>query len=489
MANDVSGLGPTAFVRLLAFHLIGLFVSITVYRLFFHNLSGFRGPFIARLSSFYLAWLSAKRLHLHDEIDDLHSLYGDYVRTGPRELSIIDPQCVQVIYGSQTKCIKGPIYTLLDPRTNLSSTRDKTEHAKRRRAWDRGFSTTALHTYEPMVQELTEELMTIIDELSENPINITEWVDKYAFEVMGQLTFGKPFNMLKERKEAYFLELIRQDMNAIGYLLNLPWLSYLFLRTPGLNQNHLNFWRWIENEFAQRIARGQRRPDVFNWLHQAYLQGPQTKSDTLKLHGDGYLVIVAGSDTTASTITHLLFYLACNKALTQKLQAQLDALEGLTDESLRDVELLDACINETLRLRPAVPAGVQRETPKEGIYIGNRYIPGDTIVKVPMYTLFRDPRSFEQPNEFIPERFTTRPELVKDKSVFIPFLTGSYACVGRRLALMEVRRAVAAILCRYDIALAPGQNEEGFLDGKIDAFTLVAAPLSLKFTRRHQQKQ
>jgi cytochrome P450 len=142
------------------------------------------------------------------------------------------------------------------------------------------------------------------------------------------------------------------------------------------------------------MKRGQRRPDVFNWLHQAYLQGPQTKSDTLKLHGDGYLVIVAGSDTTASTITHLLFYLACNKPLTQKLQAQLDKLDELNDERLRDVELLDACISETLRLRPAVPAGVQRETPKEGMYIGDRYIPGNTIVKVPMYTLFRGEQFF-----------------------------------------------------------------------------------------------
>jgi cytochrome P450 len=137
------------------------------------------------------------------------------------------------------------------------------------------------------------------------------------------------------------------------------------------------------------VKRGQGRPDVFNWLHQTYLQGPQTNSDTLKLHGDGYLVIVAGSDTTASTITHLLFYLACSKPLTRRLQAQLDELSELKDETLRDVELLDACIKETLRLCPAVPAGVQRETPEEGIHIGDRYIPGKTIVKVPMYTLFR----------------------------------------------------------------------------------------------------
>lgn len=104
------------------------------------------------------------------------------------------------------------------------------------------------------MKELTDDLMNVIDELSGSPINISEWVDKYTFEVMGQLTFGKPFNMLKERKEAYFLHVIRQDMNAIGYLINLPWLSYLFMRIPGLNQNHLSFWKWIENEFAQRIA-------------------------------------------------------------------------------------------------------------------------------------------------------------------------------------------------------------------------------------------
>jgi hypothetical protein len=53
---------------------------------------------------------------------------------------------------------------------------------------------------------------------------------------------------------------------------------------------------------------------------------------------------------------------------------------------------------------------------------------------------------------------------------------------------MEVRRAVASIICRYDIALGPDQTEEGFIGGKIDAFTLVAAPLSLKFTGRQQLK-
>jgi hypothetical protein len=80
--NGVFDIAPTEFLRVLALHIVGLFTSISIYRLFFHRLSEFRGPFIARLSNFYLTWLSAKRLHLHNEIDVLHSRYGDYVRTG-----------------------------------------------------------------------------------------------------------------------------------------------------------------------------------------------------------------------------------------------------------------------------------------------------------------------------------------------------------------------------------------------------------------------
>lgn len=61
---------------------------------------------------------------------------------------------------------------------------------------------------------------------------------------------------------------------------------------------------------------------------------------------------------------------------------------------------------------------------------------------------------------------------------------GTYVCVGKQLAMMEIRRVVAEILVRYDIAFAPAQSESAFLNGKRDAFTLVAAPLQLVFRER-----
>jgi cytochrome P450 len=86
----------------------------------------------------------------------------------------------------------------------------------------------------------------------------------------------------------------------------------------------------------------------------------------------------------------MLFYLVQNQALYKELQKELDScLPELSYDKLTNSKLLDAVINETLRLQPAVPSGVQRITPAEGIKIGEMYIPGNTIVCIPMHTLYR----------------------------------------------------------------------------------------------------
>lgn len=88
-------------------------------------------------------------------------------------------------------------------------------------------------------------------------------------------------------------------------------------------------------------------------------------------------------------MTHPFFHLARDKKLTEELQRQLDALSNHNDDSLAELEFLDAIIHEALRLHPAVPSGVQRLTSAEGLTVGETYIPGHTLVQVPLHTVFR----------------------------------------------------------------------------------------------------
>jgi len=173
---------------------------------------------------------------------------------------------------------------------------------------------------------------------------------------------------------------------------------------------------------------------------------------------------------------------------TEQLQHELDEYfnsgEAHDCISLGKLKHLDAVINESMRLHPPVPSGVNRVTGPEGLTVGGTYIPGNTIVQAPMHTIFRDPRCFERPLEFIPERWTTRPELTKHAAAFAPFIIGSHSCVGKALALTELRYVVAHVLRRYNFSFAPEQEVEAFLDGKRDTFTLFSGPLHLVFTPR-----
>lgn len=105
-----------------------------------------------------------------------------------------------------------------------------------------------------------------------------------------------------------------------------------------------------------------------------------------------------------------------------------------------------------------------------------------TLTVMPLSSV--DPRCFARPDEFIPEPWTTEPDLVLDASVYAPFSIGRTMCAGKHLALMELRRTVALILHRYDFALAPEQRIEAFKRGLEDHFTLDPPAFKLVFKTR-----
>lgn len=136
--------------------------------------------------------------------------------------------------------------------------------------------------------------------------------------------------------------------------------------------------------------------DLFTFIFDDGLEGAKavqlSETDFLR---DAQLAIIAGSDTTSTTLVAVLYLLAKNPDQQRLLQHELDSLaeqssgEKITFRMLLEAPFLNSCIKETLRLYPVVPGGVQRITPPSGTNIAGRYIPGDTIVSTPTYSLHR----------------------------------------------------------------------------------------------------
>lgn len=125
------------------------------------------------------------------------------------------------------------------------------------------------------------------------------------------------------------------------------------------------------------------------------IQGLENKSEEETenwLMGDARLIVVAGSDTTATTLTHVFYYLAQNADVLRKLRESLEHVadaESVSHQDVQNIPYLDGIIQEALRLHPPVPSGVLRVTPAEGLQCCGVFIPGDTTVSIPIHALGR----------------------------------------------------------------------------------------------------
>jgi len=108
------------------------------------------------------------------------------------------------------------------------------------------------------------------------------------------------------------------------------------------------------------------------------------------LLSDFITLILAASEPVLSTVVFLIYHLATNPSHIAKLRDELANVDDIRDHrQLEKLTHLNAVINETLRLHPSVPSGGLRDTPPEGITVGSTFIPGNTIVVIPQYSLGR----------------------------------------------------------------------------------------------------
>ncbi|TCD68033.1 hypothetical protein EIP91_011644 [Steccherinum ochraceum] len=469
-----------------------LLASIAVYRLSpFHPLARYPGPVLNKLSSWWLLriGLSGKR---HVFIQDTHRRYNsDVVRIGPNELSIVDPDAVIPVLGPNG-LPKGPAWdghVRHSPIRPVISWRNVLTHSKSRRGWMRAFSTTAVKEYEPILIDRVSQLVELIKSHEGRTANLSQLFRLFTYDFMEDMAFGGGTEVMRDGDTHGMVAFLRQAVEAMAIAEAVPWLSYYIPST------FHRFYMTSLLRAQERVQKGSANKDAFYYLNNE--GGMAQEPHPVLVAVEGPLIIIAGSDTTSSTLSNILWCIIAHPEVYRKLQAEVDRFYPPGESALNstyhaDMKYLDAVVNEVLRLYPTMPSNGQRASQDQGIHANSIYIPPHTSVRIHIWTMWRDPRNFYPLTEsFWPERWLIAqdPSLFDGKFVhnsesFNPFSYGPASCAGRNLATKELRMVVCHLLQQVDLTFAEGYDPTEWEEKLRDPFTLQTGPLPVNVTPR-----
>lgn len=167
-------------------------------------------------------------------------------------------------------------------------------------------------------------------------------------------------------------------------------------------------------------------------------------------------LLLAGHETTALVLTWAFLLLDRDPGARRRLEMELTRVLGDRPAAPEDVPALaytHAVVNETLRLYP--PAYVTGREAVRDTTIGGVPIPRRHIILISMHATQRDPRFFDEPDAFRPERWLHGLEKRLPRGAFIPFGMGSRMCIGSSFALMEATLLLATIARRWSFEVLP----------------------------------
>ncbi|MBA0870971.1 hypothetical protein Goshw_019570 [Gossypium schwendimanii] len=173
-------------------------------------------------------------------------------------------------------------------------------------------------------------------------------------------------------------------------------------------------------------------------------------------------MFVGGTDTSTTTTEWMMAELLKHPNAMKKVQEEVKNVVGnkskVDMEDISKMEYLKCVIKETLRLHPVAPLLAPRRT-SASVNLGDYHIPSDTTVLINAWAIQRDPKWWEKPEEFIPERFENSSIDFKGQDFqLIPFGFGRKGCPGMPFGVASVEYVMANLLYWFDWKLPAGQN-------------------------------
>ncbi|KAL8750415.1 MAG: hypothetical protein Q9199_007086 [Rusavskia elegans] len=471
----------------------------------------------ASWSPSWILWIRYTRVEVQT-IHQAHRRFGPIVRLGPNEVSI---NCVdgglRTVYagGFEKPFFYDQFQNYGIP--NMFSTKESKPHAARKRllsnVYSKSFIQSSPELYEVTRVILHKRLLPSLDSFAAKGLSLEALASNYAvtMDFVSSYLFGlcKENNFIQdvEMRKTFLTWHFKRNEHALWYQ-EIPSVTRLLQRigvrliprwVDAANENIqayvLRLCRVAEQSIKPASDYDQKahgtRPVVYGQLSDSLKRAPVraearknlggAETDELPIASEMLDHLIAGMDTSAITLTYLLWEMSRYPELQASLRKEVCTLSpslaigndsGVPSaRSLDALPLLHAVVMETLRLHCPIPGSQPRQTPSKPTSIaGSPPLPRGVRVSAQAYSLHRNEKVFSDAEAWVPHRWLDTDPEKKDEMMrwFWAFSSGGRMCVGSNFAMQELKYVTAAVYTNFTTTIVDDtgiEQEDGYTAG------------------------
>ncbi|XP_020652021.3 cytochrome P450 2U1 isoform X1 [Pogona vitticeps] len=352
------------------------------------------------------------------------------------------------------------------------------------------------HSLEPKIIEEFKYVKEEILKHGRDQFNPFPIIGNAVSNVICSMAFGRRFDY----DDMEFKTLLKVMSRCLEITLNIhvllinicPWLYYLpFGPFRELRQAEIDITAFLKKIIIQhRETLDAQNPRDFIDMYLLHVD-EEKKTNSESSFDDDYLffiigdLFIAGTDTTSNTLLWSLLYMSLHPDEQKKVQEEIDLIIGRDRApSLADkarMPFTEATIMEVQRMTVVVPLSIPRMASETTVLQGYK-IPKGSIIIPNLWSVHRDPKIWERPNDFYPARFLDEKGQLLKKETFIPFGIGKRVCMGEQLAKMELFLIFVSLLQSFTFQF-PEDSQKPSMEGRF-GLTLAPFPFNIIALKR-----
>uniref|UniRef100_A0A0E0ESN7 Uncharacterized protein n=1 Tax=Oryza meridionalis TaxID=40149 RepID=A0A0E0ESN7_9ORYZ len=342
------------------------------------------------------------------------------------------------------------------------------------------FSAKRLESYEYIRGEEVRALLRDLHGAAGGVVVLKDYLSTVSLNVITRMVLGKKYldkdaggSVTTPEEFKWMLDELFLLNGVLNIGDSIPWLDWLDLQGYIKRMKKLGkmFDRFLEHVVDEHNERRRREGESFvaKDMVDVLLQFADNPNLEVKLKREGVKaftqdLIAGGTESSAVTVEWALSELLKNPEVFAKATEELDRVVGrgrwVTEKDIPSLTYVDAIVKETMRLHPVAPMLVPRLS-REDTSVDGYDIPAGTRVLVSVWSIGRDPKLWDAPEEFMPERFIGSKIDVKGQDFeLLPFGSGRRMCPGYSLGLKVIQVSLANLLHGFAWRLPDGVTRE-----------------------------